>query len=457
MKKYFLVILVFFFFQKINATHNVGGEITLNQIAYKQYEANLTTYTEASSLPADRDSLFLCWGDGLCEWIVRDTSFLIDCGYKQNIYKKNHTYNTEGTYIVSMTDPNRNGDIINLNPIFSDNIPFHIQTKHTVSSAWNQTPIFLNIPTDIGITSSVYQHNSAAIDWDGDSLSYSLIVPMQDVNLDVPNHSFPNEIGASTTNNFSIDTERGTITWDAPAIPGSYNVAVLVKEYRAGNILSETIRDFLIEVQDNPNPNIISPPVTSIPFDEVTLSVGDEFNFEVLSDELNGANIKVQAFGLPFLILDTAEFLPTPIYSPPVITGNFSWTITDAHVLLEPYYVVFRTEKESDQNDCGYTSYQVLKININDSPTNLSNLEKFDFKIYPNPVVNQQLNIELPTELTSKQCSYKIINSDGKVVATGNLDEVNASQTIDIQPISKGSYFIILRSENKIGVKNFIK
>jgi len=458
MKKYLLLFLVFFFFQNINATHNVGGEITLKQLDYKQYEVNLITYTIASSIPADRDSLFLCWGDGLCEWIPRDTLFAIDCHFQKNIYKKTHFYNNEGSYIVSMTDPNRNGGILNLNAPISDNVPFHIQTKHTVSSHFNQTPIFLNLPTDAGSYNTSYQHNGAAIDLDGDSLTYSLIVPMQGINQDVPNYLFPNEVGATSANNISIDEEKGTIIWDAPQVAGPYTIAVLVKEYRGSQLLSETIRDFQIQIHSGPiGPPQFFPPVTSIPFDEVTLSVGDEFNFDVTSDHLNGANIKVQAFGLPFLILDTAQFSPDATYLPPMITGNFSWTITDAHVLLEPYYVVFRTEEESDASDCGKTSYQVLKININDSPTSTSNFEKLDFNIFPNPMIGDRLYIEIPEGLISKQNNYKIVNTLGQTYQLGNLAKGQTNQFIDLQQIKSGTYFFILQNENGFEARKFTK
>ena len=456
MKNLFLFILSIFLFQNMNATHNFGGDITLNQLAYKQYEVNLNTYTIASSIPADRDSLFLCWGDGLCEWIPREESNLLGCNILKNVYKKIHTYANEGTYIVSMTDPNRNSGVLNLNGLFSDNVPFHIQTTHSVSSEWNQTPIFLNIPTERGLYNTMYQHNGAAIDWDGDSLTYSFITPMQGINEDVPNYLFPNEVGATSTNNLSLDAERGTITWDAPQVSGSYTIAILVKEYRGGQLLSETIRDFLVDIETGPiGPPQNLPPSTTIPFDEVTLSVGDDFNFEVIVDDVEGENILVQAFGLPFLILDTAQFSLDPTFSLPIITGNFSWNITDAHVLLEPYYVVFKTQASIEI--CGKTSYQVLKININDSPTSTFDDEKLDFKIFPNPLIGNRLSIEVPDDFIAQQNNYKIVNSLGQTIQRGKLTTSNQNQFIDLQQLRNGTYFFILQNEKKIGVRKFTK
>ncbi|MFT6021819.1 MAG: hypothetical protein ACI9CQ_004630, partial [Saprospiraceae bacterium] len=53
------------------ATHNRAGEITYRQTGPLTIEATITTYTKASSTPADRDTLEICWGDGTCDKILR--------------------------------------------------------------------------------------------------------------------------------------------------------------------------------------------------------------------------------------------------------------------------------------------------------------------------------------------------------------------------------------------------
>ena len=167
----------------------------------------------------------------------------------------------------------------------------------------------------------------------------------------------------------------------------------------------------------------------------------------------------VQSFGLSHLWVNPSQFSLLPNFFPPVVTGNFSWTITDEHQSLEPYYVVFRTEEDElgQGNNCGKTSYQVLKININEPITSLDTKENFEFKIFPNPLVHQQLQLEIPTEFISKQCSYKIINLHGQVLKEGNLKPGKHIQTIDIQQFSGGVYSFILQSNNKMGVQKFVK
>lgn len=62
-----------FFFSPLFATHNSAGEITYEQIGETTIRATIHTYTRQSSVIADRDSLELCWGDGQCEFVERNS------------------------------------------------------------------------------------------------------------------------------------------------------------------------------------------------------------------------------------------------------------------------------------------------------------------------------------------------------------------------------------------------
>jgi len=276
---------------------------------------------------------------------------------------------------------------------------------------------------------------------------------MQGINENIPVYIFPDNIMPSSNNVLTIHEEFGTLNWNSPQLSGKYTIAIMIKEYRAGQLMSETIRDFQFNVGDF----ISNPPSIQVPFNEVTLSVGDTFDYEIDVNQAEGIPISVRSLGLPFLILDPAQFSLDTNYLAPPVSGNFSWTITDNHVLLEPYYVVFRIENEETSNsDCGQTSYEVLKININDSPTNIVEVKNSDFKIFPNPMIQQQLNIELPKHMIPKQCSYKIINQQGEIVEIGTFNS-NPIQQIDIQKLRVGNYFFILKNENEVSVKKFFK
>ena len=70
------------------ATHNRAGEITYVQIGPLTIEATITTYTKATSIQADQDSLTLCWGDGFCESVLRNNGPIVNGLFKgENIGK----------------------------------------------------------------------------------------------------------------------------------------------------------------------------------------------------------------------------------------------------------------------------------------------------------------------------------------------------------------------------------
>ncbi|MEL7021966.1 MAG: gliding motility-associated C-terminal domain-containing protein, partial [Bacteroidota bacterium] len=121
------------------ATHNRAGEITIKQIGDCNdltIEATVTTYTKQSSENADRDSLTVCWGDGTCEVVMRNNGpgnngQSLGNDIKRNTYVAIHSYPGRGTYKISMTDPNRNAGILNVDFPNSDRIEFHIETVYT--------------------------------------------------------------------------------------------------------------------------------------------------------------------------------------------------------------------------------------------------------------------------------------------------------------------------------------
>ncbi|MFK7775328.1 MAG: T9SS type A sorting domain-containing protein [Saprospiraceae bacterium] len=429
-----------------NATHNYGGEITVKQLSYLNYEATIHTYTKNSSIPADRDSLEICWGDGICEWIVRDTFYFLGKDIKCNTYTWHHSYSEEGSFLISMTDPNRTGGIVNL-PL-SDNVPFHIQTEIVVSTFYNSTPILLNPPTDWGYVGQTYQHNPVAIDWEGDSLSYEFAIPLSNVDFPIANFIIPTQVG-NQNGILSIDEELGTLTWTNPEMEGDYVIAIKIKEHRGGQVISSVTRDYIIPIKGAMNQS----PLIEVPIEEVTLSVGDTLKFDVVGEDPEQAEILVQAIGQPFLLDNPPTFNAPSDFTTGPINSNFEWEIFDNHVYLNPYYLVFRIE-EKDAVNCGLTDYHVLKININDSPTNdgvnTFTKKKLDVKVFPNPVSDGNIFIKIKNQKERKNVQINVISLDGKVLLEKRINYANESQLVDLQGITIGNYFLMIKSNDKI-------
>lgn len=442
MKKILLISsFTLFLLSFANATHNAGGEITVKQIDYLKYEATIHTYTIASSIPADRDSLLICWGDGDCNWVIRDTSYLIGNGYKYNRYPSQHSYSQEGDFTISMTDPNRNSGILNLNYPVSDNVAFHIETKILVSTIVNNTPLLLNPITDLAYIGEEYQHNAAAVDCDGDSLIYELIVPLDNINSAVSIYSFPNEVSPGPNNNLTLDSEFGTLIWNAPPVPGLFTVAIKISEYRENVLLSTTIRDFQITVKDALN----SPPLVQLSIgNEVTLDVGDILSIDVTGTDPDDGELWLQAFGQPFLLDNPASFNAPSVFQVAPLNADFTWEITNDHALLSPHYLVFRLEEKDlpDVEEGGLTNYQVVKINIIGLPTSTKTPEKNIFDVYPNPIIDGNLTLAFDEAALNENIHLKIVSQDGKILLEKNWENNQLYKLVNLNHLNSGSYII---------------
>ena len=99
------------------ATHNRAGEIVYKRIEGQKYEITIITYTEINNDNADRPELGINYGDGTGIDSIKRTKKIpgfIDANIQLNEYKTTHTYPGYGKYTISMLDPNRNGDVINI-------------------------------------------------------------------------------------------------------------------------------------------------------------------------------------------------------------------------------------------------------------------------------------------------------------------------------------------------------
>lgn len=350
---FFLVAFVLVSVQ-LWATHNRAGEITYVQTGSTTIVATITTYTKASSIPADRDSLEICWGDGKCEWVIRTNGPIGGNGIpkgevlpndtKKNTYTAAHTFPNLGRYIIWMTDPNRNFGICNVNAPNSDNVPFHIQTTVTLFNQQfngsNSSPVLEQPPIDIGCVGQPFKHNPNAYDPDGDSLSYELMVPLQDLNTQVPNFEWPNTI-IPLNNSLSINPVTGDILWDAPQKACEYNIAIRIIQYRNGFPIDTLIRDMQILIEACEN---LPPKVQTI--EEYCVVAGETLEFEVIATDpdINPVQkVELTALGGPFIVPESpAKFtVPTGPQTHPVL-GIFTWNTACSHISDQYYTVVFK-------------------------------------------------------------------------------------------------------------------
>ena len=331
----------------VGATHNRAGEIHIEQIGPLTIRATIITWTKASSVNADRDSLTICWGDSFCEAVGRSNGngngVVLPNDIKYNLYIAEHTYAGPSTYVIGMTDPNRIAGIVNVNAPSSDNVPFHIQTTYSFQDPQfggaNTTPYLLQPPIDNACVGKPFKHNPNAFDPDeGDSLAYRLIVPLQGLRTPVPNYAYPNQIGAGANNLLQINEKTGDILWLSPQAPGEYNLAFIIVTWREGLPIDTTIRDMqiFVDVCDNNPPTVQAT-------ENICVVAGETIDFNVLGSDPDGDRILLTALGGPFVTpFSPAEFIAPTNYLEPPITGRFRWNTACEHISKQPYSVVFK-------------------------------------------------------------------------------------------------------------------
>lgn len=350
-----------------SATHNRAGEIHIEQIGPLTIRATIITWTKTSSFTVDRDTLTICWGDGTCESVPRSNGdgMPLPNDVKFNTYVAIHTYAGQATYSISMTDQNRNGGIVNVNPPSSDLVPFHVATSYTFQDiqfgGQNTTPYLLQPPVDNACLGKVFTHNPNAYDPDGDSLAYRFIVPLQLPGQQVPNYSFPNQINPGADNLLQLDPVTGDLIWASPQTAGEYNVAIAIISWRNGVPIDTTIRDMQILVTNcNNNP----PSVMST--DEICVVAGQIVRFPVTATDPDSTDyVRLTALGSPLVSpFSPAVFTGATGWVRPPVTNEFFWQTACEHISDQPYSVVFKATDSVSVNAPKLSDLKSVSIKV---------------------------------------------------------------------------------------------
>jgi len=333
------------------ATHNRAGEITYKHISGLTYEFTMVTYTYHPS-PADRPTLTLRWGDGSSTVVNRIQKVFLPNNIDMNLYKGTHTYSGQGTFVVSMEDPNRNGGVVNIPN--SINVPFYIETVLVINPfiGSNNSPILLNPPIDNGCVGSPFIHNPSAYDPDGDSISYELIYCKGENGNDIQGYTYP-----AASISFSIDPITGSLSWINPIYQGEYNVAILIKEWRNGIQIGSIIRDMQITIAACNN----HPPVIQALADTCVL-VDDTLTQVVSASDQDGDRVTLSGSGGPLIVQNNKATFPQPVSGQPSVSSTFRWIPICEHVQQQPYQMVYKAKDNSSPVNLVDIKSQFIKV-----------------------------------------------------------------------------------------------
>lgn len=373
---YLFIIFCIAFFSNAKATHNRAGEITYKWLYGYTYQIKVTTYTKIGPNVADRCEDTVYFGDGTRAVVLRSNGPLAGCtparegvpitsDIKLNEYVTTHNYSGPGSYTISMEDPNRNQDVINLPN--SVNQVFYIESFLVIpffSSGKNDSPILTFPPIDNGCVGKCFLHNPGAVDLDGDSLSYELTTCRGTGGSPISGYTYPATGGGT----YNIDPISGTLTWCTPQLQGEYNLAIIIKEWRKnddGNyfLIGYILRDLQVDVGacNNNQPHILS-------ISDTCVMAGTVMTKTITATDPDSDVLTLEANGGPFLSGNPIATFSSPTGLTP-ISGIFTWNTSCTHIRKAPYQVT-------------------VKVKDNDFTVSLVDFKTFNITVVPPPPLN---------------------------------------------------------------------
>ncbi|MBJ6143753.1 gliding motility-associated C-terminal domain-containing protein [Hymenobacter sp. BT559] len=290
-----------------------------------------------------------------------------------------HTYPGSGRYTASMVEANRVAGVVNMTA--SVNQTFYISTTLTVDPGLgqNRLPVLRAPAIDAAAAGQVFLHNPAAYDADGDSLGFRLMQSQQVALIPNPlpanfiptpsitnGYEYPNSqtFGTPGQNPVQVSfldnngnqlaqvgapasltiNRSGQLIWNAPLRTGTYNVAIIVEEWRKNALgyikIGEVLRDMQIDVVATNN----LPPVIKIPQDTCVVA-GAVLNKAVTAVDGVGPN----APATPVQLFAYSGIIPPATFrqstqGPPRAVGRFNWTTACENIAAQPYLVVFKAQ-----------------------------------------------------------------------------------------------------------------
>lgn len=343
MKKMISLTLFFLFALSAAGTHNRGGVITYRHISGKTFEATITTFTR-SSVAADRCELELFWGDGSSDTLSRVNGPTGACpnakmgefignDVQMNVYVGTHIYAADGSYTLSIEDPNRNAGIINIPQSVS--VPFALNSKLIVdtadssSSAEFLAPLLMN--HELG---KPFSFNPLAYDPDGDILTFELVEPL----------SSTGSVAGSIPSGVSIDPVNGEVTW-VPNQVGQYVLAIKVSSCR-NNVENGWV---MLDMQVNINAPTVGNKFAELsnwPTDlngnySTTITPGDNLNLSLEYQDSIATSVDLTGFSETFFGTGSATFILTSLSSTHK-RGDLFWQPDSGAMRCAPYLFTFR-------------------------------------------------------------------------------------------------------------------
>lgn len=474
--KFLLFLIISFASLSSYATHYRGAEIThkLLDASTHHFEVNVITY-QRNPTNADRYWVHLNWGDGELDSIVRSNGPLdsagnhmgeiCENGITKSVYTGTHHYGIPpqpypGHIVVSFLDINRIDGITNIASGQSVNVPMYVEDTlfiaHIIASGTNTSPQFEICQPDYANLMDPYTTSPAVYDADGDSLYFELVTPLEGSGMHVPQYSFPDvycQSNGQSNSQFQINHHIGQISWTPLCTQGIFSVAVLVKEFRCGVLLSTIMRDFQIVVLNEVN---ITPFISQVT--DTVIQPGDSISLTLTAADANNPQIvSFHAYGDALTLQQNAAVFQTTPDNP--ATAVFNWQTTASTARHHAYIVTIRAvDNYTSGNSPVYSSdFKTFRIWVADTSacsafTDIHQQQEsdFNFTVYPNPFF-EEIQLSAPIEIETAV----LTDISGRILLT--QQPFSRQHFIKTETLAAGVYFIAVSTAKGKAIKQLVK
>jgi gliding motility-associated-like protein len=339
------------------ASHAAAVDLTYECLGGNQYRFTLKLYRDCagSSLPGSVNINFesiLCGGNfnlNLARTSVTEVSQICDtqinnttCGSGSLPGIEEHVYTGTTTLPSNCTDWRasytlccRNSAITNIagGSLYTD-----VRIDNTSGNCNNSPTFNSGIPILYACVGDPVNFNNAAIDADGDSLTFTLVNPWSgnNNNLNYNDPSFNPTNPMFTSGGFIFDSVTGQITFTSPGLQQAV-VSVLINEYDSlGNWKGSIRRDIQFIIINCPPP-VFEPVVTGVNYDSTNFTFNacytDAFCFDIYGTSGDPAVPLIITYdgGIPSGSFTTTQNADTTFgvfcWNPGLSIGDYTFTL----------------------------------------------------------------------------------------------------------------------------------
>ena len=440
-----------------SASHMMGGQITVEHVSGMDYRVVYTAYRDMTGIPIAQVAS-ISFVDS-----VSGTSFIVPIHYdslvtvlvpgvEEYVYDSIVTFPNAGTWYISYEECCRNAAILNMSSPASESHHFY---SIVLIDSTNSTPVFLNPPIVMAQENVPFYYNPLPFDFDGDSIAWSLDVPLSSNGVPVAGYVLPS---SDSLVPFNMDPLTGEITF-LPNLLGHFQVSVRVKEYRNGVQIGEITRDMqLIVVQSLNVPAVLMISSNSAPFNGKTYTIAPNaaFSMTVSIFDQDNQGLTLAGRGEAFSLASNPAMLSV-VNGASSATATVSWSPNSTQARTAPYVIGLRVSEnfgnmvfQSDVSVSLRVGVEVTGVNENSNDAQLS--------VSPNPAADQ-FNIQFVSKSNS-DVTVDVMTIDGKSAAQFVNTEIAAGLNV-IQVnnlhLAKGIYIVRLNQDGKsLGMQRLV-